>query len=52
MGFTSKEKAKERLKICENCDRVIKLTMTCKECGCFMKVKTTLETAKCPKGKW
>ena len=52
MGFTTKEKAAERLNICKSCDRIIKVTLTCKECGCFMKVKTKLETSKCPKNKW
>jgi hypothetical protein len=52
MGFIGKEKSQERLNICKACPRLFKPTLTCKECGCFMKVKTTLEGATCPKGKW
>ena len=43
---------KERLEICKACPELIKLTTTCKKCGCFMNVKTKLEMAKCPIGKW
>ena len=42
----------ERLAICKGCDRLFKPTMTCKECGCFMKVKTHMKSQKCPIGKW
>ena len=24
----------------------------CKQCGCFMKLKTKIKAAKCPIGKW
>ena len=44
--------AMERLTICKACPELIKLTLQCKQCGCFMKAKTTLEEAKCPIGKW
>ena len=49
----SEEKvAKERLSICENCEHYINLTTQCKKCGCIMKLKTKLEQATCPIGKW
>lgn len=48
----SKSKAQERLDICKQCPRLFKPTMTCKECGCFMKVKTHLINATCPLNKW
>ena len=41
-----------RLSICEQCPAFRPLTKTCKKCGCFMKLKTTLAHAKCPIGKW
>lgn len=44
--------AAERLAICSECPRLFKPTYTCKECGCFMKVKTHLKAAECPIGKW
>ena len=44
--------ALERFDICKSCPELIKLTSQCKQCGCFMAVKTKLEAAKCPMGKW
>jgi hypothetical protein len=44
--------AEERISICNGCDRLIKATKTCKECGCFMTAKTKLPNAECPLGKW
>ena len=41
-----------RLEICSSCDFYRKRTNQCKKCGCFMKLKTQLENAKCPIGKW
>lgn len=48
----SEEKSQKRLDICFGCDRLIKLTTQCKECGCFMNAKTKLPHASCPIGKW
>lgn len=50
--FSGIKKANERLAICFECDRFYKPTRQCKECGCFMKVKTRISTASCPLGKW
>jgi len=44
--------AEERMSICNGCDRLIKATKNCKECGCFMTLKTKLPNAECPLGKW
>jgi len=44
--------ASERMAICEQCPRLVRLTKQCKECGCFMNLKTKLTHAKCPIGKW
>lgn len=41
-----------RLSICQSCPELIKLTKQCKKCGCFMAVKTKLQAATCPLGKW
>ena len=43
---------KDRLEICKACPEFIKLTTTCKKCGCFMIAKTKLKGAACPIGKW
>jgi hypothetical protein len=50
--YTDEETARKRMDICEVCPRLLKPTYQCKECGCFMKVKTKLEHATCPIGKW
>lgn len=43
---------KQRYSICESCPEFISLTQQCKECGCFMKLKSKYESAKCPLEKW
>ena len=49
---SSEELGQYRLEICQSCDLFRPKSQTCKKCGCFMKLKTTLENAKCPIGKW
>jgi hypothetical protein len=44
--------AKKRIEICVECPSLIKLTKTCKECGCFMTAKTKLLNVECPLNKW
>ena len=52
IGRVEQDIAKERLGICNGCERFIKSTTQCKECGCIMKLKTKLPNASCPLGKW
>jgi hypothetical protein len=49
---TPEELAAYRLEICKGCELFRVKIKTCMKCGCFMKLKTTLEKAKCPIGKW
>jgi len=49
---SEEELAKYRFDICSSCEWFRKSSQTCKKCGCFMKLKTTLKNAKCPVGKW
>lgn len=44
--------AERRLSICKACPELIQVTSQCKKCGCFMSIKTKLDAAKCPIGKW
>ena len=44
--------AGKRLDICLDCDRLLKVTKQCKECGCFMALKVKIQGAVCPLGKW
>ena len=41
---------RKRLKTCESCDR--KTGVRCRECGCFISLKTAIQVAECPLGKW
>ena len=50
--FASDKVVTARRKTCSECPRLFKPTFTCKECGCFMKIKSRLKLAKCPLGKW
>jgi rRNA maturation endonuclease Nob1 len=51
-NYTTKEIRNKRYDICKECDSLFKPTNTCKECGCFMAMKTWLKEATCPLGKW
>ena len=42
----------ERLEICKSCEHYLSFTGQCKVCMCFMRIKTALPFAECPKGKW
>jgi hypothetical protein len=46
------EVVKSRMDICNGCEFYRARTNQCKKCSCFMKLKTKLEHAKCPIGKW
>jgi len=46
------ELTESRMQICRGCPELIKLTTQCKKCGCVMSLKTRLEAAHCPIGKW
>ena len=41
----------KRLDICNGCEFLTEKNK-CEKCGCFMKVKTRVATARCPIGKW
>lgn len=43
---------KNRLDICNNCERLIKKVNICKECGCFMNFKAKFSRTSCPLNKW
>ena len=46
------EVIQDRLAICLQCPHLNKKYVKCNKCGCFMKLKTTLQDAHCPIGKW
>ena len=49
---SSEELATSRMLVCKACPELVKLTNQCKKCGCIMSIKTKLEAAICPLGKW
>jgi len=51
-NYTDKATRDARFDICKGCERLFKPTRSCKECGCFMALKTWLIEATCPLGKW
>lgn len=51
-NHTTDEIRGARYKDCLGCERLFKPTRTCKECGCFMAIKTWLTEAHCPLGIW
>lgn len=51
-NYTDRATRNERFDTCKGCDRLFKPTRTCRECGCFMALKTWLSDATCPVGKW
>ena len=50
--YVDQETSDSRYSICQACPELVKLTKQCKKCGCFMALKTKLEIATCPIGKW
>jgi hypothetical protein len=52
VAHASEAVATIRYEICQACPELIQLTKQCKKCGCLMHLKTKLEKATCPLGKW
>jgi hypothetical protein len=48
--FSDREKSLNRLRICGSCPELS--FKVCGICHCFMPMKTKLEAATCPIGKW
>jgi hypothetical protein len=49
---SSKEEIDRRLSICRACEFFQPSGMRCLKCGCFLNLKTRLETEHCPIAKW
>lgn len=48
----TRQVSKERYAKCQQCDSFENLTKQCRECACFMPLKTRMNLTPCPKGKW
>jgi hypothetical protein len=52
------EKRLQRIEICRTCplatkrDEKLTTWSRCTDCGCLIVCKTTIDSEKCPKGKW
>ena len=44
------EETARRMAICKGCEFYI--NARCRKCGCYMNLKSRLETEHCPIGKW
>lgn len=44
--------AQARYDICKACEHFNSTLYTCKQCGCFMKMKVKFQNSSCPIGKW
>jgi len=44
--------SKKRIKICKQCEHLIKKITVCKKCFCYMPWKTKIEHSTCPLNKW
>lgn len=51
-GTLDKDSRDSRYSQCLNCDKFMKASKRCAECGCFMEAKTWVAAATCPLGKW
>tara|TARA_R110000787_G_scaffold169301_1_gene282050 strand:- start:162 stop:563 length:402 start_codon:yes stop_codon:yes gene_type:complete len=50
--FVPNEVYEDRIAICKTCVYYFKPTGTCKDCGCFMKIKARLAPMACSQKKW
>tara|TARA_Y100001937_G_scaffold56864_2_gene78096 strand:- start:991 stop:1389 length:399 start_codon:yes stop_codon:yes gene_type:complete len=50
--FVTKKLKEQRLNICRACEFYFKPTGTCRKCGCFMRIKSSIAVMGCPIGKW
>jgi len=50
--FVPNEVYEDRITICKSCIYYFKPTGTCKDCGCFMKIKARLAPMGCSQKKW
>jgi len=46
------EEFNKRMNICKSCDQYDSVSIRCNNCGCFLKVKASWNSEKCPLNKW
>jgi hypothetical protein len=50
--FATDEEQTRRMEICKQCEFYSEEDVRCRQCGCFLKQKTSLTASKCPLNKW
>jgi len=50
--FVNFKVANERYTVCKSCQYFSTTIKSCAQCGCFMPVKVTIATMKCPMNYW
>jgi hypothetical protein len=48
----SASEIERRMDICRDCQHFQESPMKCRKCGCYLNLKTRLETEHCPIQKW
>ena len=53
-GFqnVNRETFQSRLEICKSCEFFDASAVRCKQCGCFLNIKASWASEKCPIDKW
>ena len=46
------ETRQKRLSLCRDCQHYEPVKKTCKQCGCFLELKTRYSHQSCPLDKW
>lgn len=52
LNNVSEETKNSRLEICKSCEFFNPSLVQCQKCGCFLNIKTSWATEKCPLDKW
>ena len=50
--IAQKDKAQERLDVCNKCKDLDRNLGRCNVCGCFVTVKVKADYESCPSGRW
>ena len=49
--LNKESQSQQRMAICQTCPELGTLNR-CRQCGCFMNIKTRIYSSSCPLGKW
>ena len=52
MRKVTDEQLNNRIEICKTCDKFDAQEHRCKHCGCFLNIKASWNSEKCPLDKW